>query len=110
MKRFFMCCFLTISTIHLSVQSSVFKTKKIKEPSVQDIKIQLAQNLQDLLLQTTSSIRSLTHVADDVAKGIKELAGQCDGLLSGNDKEAIKEYQKRVFLLQKSLMEIDIKI
>jgi hypothetical protein len=106
MKRFFICSLFTFSV----VQTSVFKTKKIKEPTVQDIKSQLAQNLQDLLVQTTSSIRSLTHVVDDVSRSIKELVGQDDGLLSGSDKEAIKEYQKRVLLLQKSLMEIDIKI
>lgn len=106
MKKLFICCFFTVAF----VQPSIFKTKKIKQPTAQDIKIQLAQNLQDLHSQITATIRRLTESLDEIAVRGKELTGQKDGLLSGNDKEALKEYQKRVFLLQKSLIEIESNI
>jgi len=94
----------------VSVQPSVFKTKKPKQPTVQDIKIDLAQSLSDLHAQATQSIRDLTRLIDEIACRGTELAGGKDGLLSTNDKDVLMKYQQRIALLQSALLEMQSQV
>lgn len=94
------------------MQGSIFKEKQPKKQNAAQIKMELVENLQDLLSQVTQSIRHMTSLIDDIVVRGKELAGQQDGLLSTNEKEALKTYQKKVCDLQVTLqcLECQLKV
>ncbi len=82
--------------VTLSVQAEDIFMKPKKKESAAKIKEQLVHDFEDLLQLATCSIRELTNLLDEVVVGVKQLAGQQDGVLSTSDKKVLQSHQEKV--------------
>lgn len=77
-----------------------------KKESVSKLKEALANDFDLLMQDSTFCIRELSALIDQIVQGVKQLAGQQDGILATSDRKVLQSYQEKVNELKKVLKTI----
>lgn len=100
MKKLFLCCVLILGQ---QVWCENILAAPKKKESVSKMKEQLAQDFEYVMQLSTRSIRDLTGLMDEIVLGVKQLAGQQQGVLASSDKKVLQSYQEKVNELKQVL-------
>lgn len=84
---------IMLMNLHVCAEDIFIKSKK--KESCAKLKEQLATSFEDLIQLSTTSIRNLSNVIDEIALGVKQLVGQQQGVLSTSDRKVLESYQQR---------------
>lgn len=104
MKKYIFCLSLFVLP-YVACENILVQPKK--RESVAKLKEQLAQDFEFVIQHSTVSIRQLTGLIDQIVLGVKQLAGQQEGVLATSDKKVLQSYQEKVNELKKMLETIE---
>jgi len=99
--------FVIIAPLIVTAEDILVKSKKPKTESVSKLKEQVAIDLEELLKLSTTSIKHLTVLIDDIVVDIKQLAGQESGPLGSADKKKLETFRQNVSCIKETLLDLE---